>query len=104
MLADWPQSHFNFKQTDVRQMVAMLDEAIADLRVASGAQRFDLTLSAFAEVPGISEPLLPPHIALQNPELLGGYPFYVFPRLGKILVMIDRDGDENLPGFLFSNG
>src|SRR3954468_15940995 len=43
----------------------------------------------------VPEPLLPGHIALQNPELIGGYVFYVFPKLGKILVMIDKDGDEN---------
>jgi len=40
-------------------------------------------------------PLLPPHIALQNPHLIGGLSFYVFQKLGKILVMIDKDGDEN---------
>lgn len=40
-------------------------------------------------------PLLPPHIALQNPHLIGGRSFYVFPKLKQILVMIDRDGDEN---------
>lgn len=43
----------------------------------------------------VPEPLLPPHIALQNPHLLGGYSYYIFPQLGKILVMIDKDGDEN---------
>lgn len=43
----------------------------------------------------VPEPLLPPDIALQNPHLLPGYPFYVFPTLNKILVMIDKDGDEN---------
>jgi pimeloyl-ACP methyl ester carboxylesterase len=43
----------------------------------------------------VPEPLLPSNIALQNPELIGGHSFQVFPSLGKILVMIDRDGDEN---------
>ena len=43
----------------------------------------------------VPEPLLPPHIALHNPDLIGGLPFYVFPKVDKILVMIDRDGDEN---------
>ncbi|RPI26590.1 MAG: S9 family peptidase [Chloroflexota bacterium] len=43
----------------------------------------------------VPEPLLPPHIALQNPHLIGGLSYYVFPRLDKILVMIDNDGDEN---------
>jgi pimeloyl-ACP methyl ester carboxylesterase len=42
----------------------------------------------------VPEPLLPPHIALFNPKLSNGKPFQVFPRLGKILVMIDKDGDE----------
>jgi hypothetical protein len=39
--------------------------------------------------------LLPPDIALQNPHLIGGNSFHVFPRLNKIVVMIDKDGDEN---------
>ena len=44
----------------------------------------------------VPEPLLPPNIALQNPQLLeGGLSFYVFPKHNKILVMIDKDGDEN---------
>jgi pimeloyl-ACP methyl ester carboxylesterase len=42
----------------------------------------------------IPEPLLPPDIALQNPHLMEGPLFVVFPGLGKILVMIDRDGNE----------
>jgi pimeloyl-ACP methyl ester carboxylesterase len=43
----------------------------------------------------VPEPLLPPQIVLQNPHLIGGGSFAVFEDLGKILVMIDRDGDEN---------
>ncbi len=43
----------------------------------------------------VPQPLLPPQIALQNPVLMGGEPFAVFPKLEKIIVMIDRDGDEN---------
>jgi pimeloyl-ACP methyl ester carboxylesterase len=41
----------------------------------------------------VPEPLLPPDIALQNPYLIGTL-FHVFPGLGKILLMLDRDGDE----------
>ncbi len=48
----------------------------------------------------VPEPLLPPSLALQNPHLIGGYPFYVFDKIGKILVMIDKDGDENYLPFL----
>lgn len=42
----------------------------------------------------IPEPLLPPHIALQNPHLTGIL-YHVFPKQGKILLMLDQDGDEN---------
>jgi pimeloyl-ACP methyl ester carboxylesterase len=44
----------------------------------------------------VPQPLIPPGIALQNPILMeGGLSFFVFPGLGQVLVMIDRDGDEN---------
>src|SRR6266851_8273463 len=59
-LADWPQNHFNYRRAEVWQMLSLLDEAIADLRAARSAGRFDLTLSAFADPSPIVEPLLPP--------------------------------------------
>ena len=40
-------------------------------------------------------PLLPPNIALQNPLLVDGKIFHVFPELNKIIVSIDQHGDEN---------
>lgn len=43
----------------------------------------------------VPEPLLPPHLALQNPDLVGGVSFKVFPNLSKILLSLDHDGDEN---------
>ncbi|GAP14650.1 prolyl oligopeptidase family [Longilinea arvoryzae] len=54
-----------------------------------------LSLYAMDHGGSVPEPLLPPQIALQNPHLIGGEPYFVFPDSGKILVMIDRDGDEN---------
>ena len=48
----------------------------------------------------VPEPLLPPRIALQNPELVGGYPFHVDIRGEQIVVMIDSDGDENYVPFV----
>ena len=60
MLADWPQDHYNYRLTEVRQMLSLLDEAIADLRAAAGDGRFDLSLTAFAEPPPVAEPLIPP--------------------------------------------
>ncbi len=59
-LAEWPQNHFNYRSADVRQMLGMLDEAIADLRAAAGGQKFELALTTFADPPAIIEPLLPP--------------------------------------------
>ncbi len=54
-----------------------------------------LSLYAMDRTGSVPEPLLPPDIALMTPGLLGGEPFYVFPQLGQVLVMIDRNGDEN---------
>src|SRR5262245_57038235 len=59
-----------------------------------------LSLFAMDAEGGVPEPLLPPQIALQNPELIDGYSFFVFPELGQILVMIDSDGDEKYKPFL----
>lgn len=59
-----------------------------------------MSLYAMDDGGSVPEPLLPPHIALQNPHLMGGYLYYVFPKLGQILVMIDNDGDENYQPYL----
>lgn len=55
-----------------------------------------MSLYAMDQDGSIPEPLLPPDIALQNPVLVHGTTlFKVFPGLGKIVVLIDHDGDEN---------
>src|SRR5439155_4093288 len=54
------ENHYNYRLSEVRQMLSMLDEAIADLRASTGARRFDLTLSASVDPLTIPEPLLPP--------------------------------------------
>lgn len=54
-----------------------------------------LSLYAMNYGGSVPEPLLPPHLALQNPDLIGGSLFVVFPKLGKIMVMLDHNGDEN---------
>jgi pimeloyl-ACP methyl ester carboxylesterase len=59
-----------------------------------------LSLFAMDADGGVPEPLLPPQIALQNPELIEGYSFFVLPELRQILVMIDSDGDERYKPFL----
>ena len=54
-----------------------------------------LSLYAMHYGGSIPEPLLPGRISMQNPILLGGLSYFVFPLLDRILVMLDRDGDEN---------
>ena len=44
---------------------------------------------------GIPQPLLPGGLALVNPHLMAGENYHVVPKLGKILVMIDKEGNEN---------
>jgi dipeptidyl aminopeptidase/acylaminoacyl peptidase len=69
----------------------LVDDRIVFVSNLSG----HLSLYAMDATGGVPEPLLPPQIALQNPELVGGELFHVFPGLGLILVLIDSDGDEN---------
>jgi pimeloyl-ACP methyl ester carboxylesterase len=53
-----------------------------------------LSLYAIDAGGSVPEPLLPARIAVQNPELMEAEVFELFPRLGKILLMLDHDGDE----------
>jgi hypothetical protein len=60
-LSGWPADHFGYRAAEIRQMLAMLDEAIADLRASTGVPgRFNLSFAAFADPTTIAEPLLPP--------------------------------------------
>jgi len=59
-LSAWPGEHYNFNLVEVQQWLAFLDEAIADLRAATGAARFNLDLATTAVPLPPLEPLLPP--------------------------------------------
>ncbi len=73
----------------------LVDDRLYFISNLSG--RFSLyAMDAAGSVP---EPLLPPDISLMTPGVVGPVPFYVFPKLGKVIVMIDRDGDENYQPF-----
>jgi pimeloyl-ACP methyl ester carboxylesterase len=53
----------------------------------------------------IPEPLLPAGLAVQNPHLMAGHNYYVLPKLGKVLIMVDENGNENYqPSFVPLNG
>src|SRR5205823_10433711 len=54
-----------------------------------------LSLYAMDAGGSVPEPLLPARIAVPNPELMEAEVFALFPRLGMLLLMLDRDGDEN---------
>jgi hypothetical protein len=56
-LAQWPDEHYGYRADDVRQILGMLDEAVAELRALTGETRFDLNLVAVA-------PDAPPSMAL----------------------------------------
>jgi hypothetical protein len=59
-LADWPLNHYNYRESDIRQLLTLLDQAIADLRLTAGATaRFELNLVAVSSSPPVVEPLLP---------------------------------------------
>jgi hypothetical protein len=47
-LADWPRSHFGYRQHDVRDIVSLIDGAISRLRT-SPANSFDVSLVAVVE-------------------------------------------------------
>ena len=58
-LADWPGRHHNYRATEVREIIGVLDEVISSLRAAAGLGAFDLALSTNTVAPP-SEPLLDP--------------------------------------------
>ncbi len=55
----WPRDHYGYRASDVQQIVGWLDEVISEIRVATGAQRFDLDFVALSSSPP-PMPLLPP--------------------------------------------
>src|SRR5467141_2709427 len=54
-----------------------------------------LSLYSMDKKGSIPQPLLPGGQALVNPHLMDGHNFYVLPKLGKVLVMMDKLGNEN---------
>ena len=58
-LADWPAQHYGYRAREVREIAALLDEAISEFRAATGGNQFDLNLVASVEPPP-PELMLPP--------------------------------------------
>ena len=55
-LADWPRTHFGYRQDDLREIVGLLDGAIARLSGAPPPAAFELSLVA-TTMPASAEPL-----------------------------------------------
>jgi len=60
-LVAWPPDHYNYRANDIRQLVTMLDSAIADLRSAGQSQQgqFAFNLVALSGTPPSYDALLP---------------------------------------------
>jgi hypothetical protein len=56
-LANWPNTHYGYRERDVREVVSLLDEAISDLRASAGRSDFNLALVATPTETGY-EPIL----------------------------------------------
>src|SRR5713226_1729503 len=64
-----------------------------------------LSLYSMDKKGGIPQPLLPGGLALVNPHLMNGDNFVVLPHMGKIMVMVDKNGNENYqPSFIPMDG
>ncbi len=69
-VAAWPQSHFGYRQNDIREIVLLLDQAIASLRTVGGGNPFELSLVAMAGPPDIVPVLPMPNIKEQIDQTL----------------------------------
>lgn len=56
-LAEWPSTHFGYRQNDVLEITGLLDESISALRARAGASPFELALVA-SPAPIVLEPVL----------------------------------------------
>jgi hypothetical protein len=72
MVADWPRTHYGYRQNDVREILSVLDQAISSLRVAAGATSFELSLVAMTDAPELEPLAKMPNVRQQLDEI-----FYV---------------------------
>jgi len=64
-LANWPATHFGYRERDVREVVSLLDEAISDLRASAGKNDFSLALVATPVETGYEPIQDPPSVVEQ---------------------------------------
>jgi hypothetical protein len=56
-MADWPRTHYGYRQNDVREIVGLLDEAINSLSAPIGTGSIELALAADTPIPIDLEPV-----------------------------------------------
>ena len=61
-LAAWPAANHGYKAAEVAQLVGMLDDVVAEMRIAAGEKQFDLSLVATAPTPPLPEVLPAPDV------------------------------------------
>ena len=59
-LADWPVRHHNYRGTEVREIIGVLDEVITSLRTAAGLGAFELSFSTNTIAPHSEALMAPP--------------------------------------------
>ena len=64
-LAAWPAAHHGYKAAEVAQLVGTLDDVVAEMRIASGGNQFDLSLVA-TEMPPAALPALMPALDVRG--------------------------------------
>jgi hypothetical protein len=57
-LAEWPREHYGYRQRDVREILAILDEAISAIHASTGGSAFEVSL--VADAPDIALEALAP--------------------------------------------
>lgn len=97
-LADWPARHHNYRGTEVREIIGVLDEVISSLRASAGLGAFDLSFSTNTVTPP-SEPLMaaPTHEdvvqQLMTASTLVDSPAEKVSLLQSVVALIDRAVD-----------
>ena len=66
----WPQTHFGYRQNDIREIVSLLDQAVSSLRAVGGGNPFQLSLVALAAPPEIVPVLGMPNVKEQLNQML----------------------------------
>jgi hypothetical protein len=70
IVATWSRDHYGYRASDVRQVEAMLDELVSELRAEAGVTQFDLNLVAPAVDPPAVQLLPPPSLQQSIEQLL----------------------------------